>query len=80
MVLPTSDDLVFAIGHLVVEIGLMLERIGLQVAGFQRRIRHHIVGEFDDLDVEALLGGDGLGSFQHLRMRTRRHADLDGLG
>lgn len=75
-----TDSSELAVGDLVVEIGLVLERIGLQVAGVERRVGHDVVGKFDDLDVETLLGGDCLGGFQHLRVRPGGDPDLDGFG
>ena len=77
---PTCFDLVPAVRLLVVEIGLVLERIRLQVAGVQRGVGDHVVGEFDDLDVEAVLCGDRLDGFEDLGMGAGGDADLDGFG
>jgi hypothetical protein len=71
-------DLVAAVRVLVVEIGLVLERIGLQIAGIQRRVGNHIIGEFDDLNVETVLRGDRFDGFEDLGMGPGRDADLDG--
>jgi hypothetical protein len=73
-------DLVTAVRLLVVEIGLILKRIGLQVARVQRRIGHHVVGELDDLDIETILRGDRLDGFEDLGVRAGGRADLDGFG
>src|SRR6202012_264904 len=73
-------DLVAAVRLLVVQIRLVLKRIGLQIACIERGVRNHIVGELDDLDVEAFLGRNRLDSLQDLRVRSWRYADLDGFG
>ncbi len=73
-------DLEAAVGDLVVEIGLVLEGVGLEFARGEGLVRHHVVGELDDLQVEALLGRDRLHGLEDLGMRTGRHADPDGLG
>ncbi|MHC2703851.1 hypothetical protein ACVMHZ_007014 [Bradyrhizobium liaoningense] len=73
-------DLVAAVGLLVVQVRLVLKRIGLDVAGIERRVWHHVVGEFEELNIESALGGDRLHGLEDLRMRPRRHPDLDGLG
>ena len=70
-------DLVAAIGFLVIEIGLVLKRIGLKFAGVERGVRHHIVRELDQLNIEPLLRGDRLHGFEDLGMRPRRDANLD---
>ncbi len=72
-------DLELAIGLLVVEVGRVLERVRLHLAVRERRVRHHVIRELDDLDVEALGGRDGLHDLEDLRVRPRRDADADGL-
>src|SRR5262249_12435469 len=53
--------------------------IGLNLAGVERGIRHNIIGEFDELDIEAILRRDRPHGLKDLGMRPRRDADLDGL-
>ncbi len=55
----------------------MLIAVGIQVTGRQGCIGLHIVAEFDDLDIQAILGRDFFDDFQDLRMRTAGGADLD---
>ncbi len=69
-----------AIGDLVVEIRLVLKRIGVEFAIRQRLVRHDIIREFQDLDVEPLGRSDFLHLFHDLCMRAWRDADLDGFG
>jgi hypothetical protein len=71
-------DLVTAIGLLVIKVGLVLKRIGLELAGVERGIRHHVVRELDQLDIQPLLRGDRLHGLENLGMRPRRDANLDG--
>jgi hypothetical protein len=40
-------DLVAAIGFLVIEVGLVLKRVGLEFAGVECRIGHNIIRELD---------------------------------
>ena len=77
---PHRFDLVAAIGLLVVEIGLVLKRVCLQLAGVERRVGSDIVLELDDLDVETVFGGDRFDGLKNLRVGTGRDADLDGFG
>jgi hypothetical protein len=70
-------DLVTAIGLLIIEIGLVLKRVGLKFARIKRGIRDHVVGELDQLDIQPLLRGDRLYRFEDLGMRPRRDANLD---
>ena len=42
-------------------------------------VRHHVVGELDDLQFKALLGRDRLHGLEDLCMRPGRAADADGL-
>jgi hypothetical protein len=46
-------DLVTAIGLLVIKVGLVLKRIGLELAGVERGVRHHVVRELDPLGYPA---------------------------
>jgi hypothetical protein len=57
----------------------MLIAVGVEVAGGQRGVRLDVVAELDDLDIEAILGGDLLDLFHDLGVRTAGHADLDRL-
>ncbi len=73
-----ADDIELAVGNLVVEIGLVLEGVGLQLAIGQRLVRHDVIGEIEDFDIEALGRGNLLHLLHDLRMFGRGHADLDG--
>ena len=72
-------DLVAAIGLLVVEVGQVLERVRLDLARCQSRIRHHVIREFDDLEFDALLGGDRFHRLEDLCMRSGSCRDADDL-
>ena len=58
----------------------MLEGIGIELAVIQRLVRHHIIREFEDLDIEALWLGDFRDLFENLRMLARCNSDLDCFG
>jgi len=69
-----------AVIDLVVEIRLVLERVGLDVAIGQRLVRHHVIRELDHVDVQAHGLGDLGHLFHDLGMFAGRDADLDVLG
>ena len=56
----------------------MLELVEVDVAVGQRRVRLRVVGEVDDLDGDALVGG-GLGVVGPVRVAGADDADLHGL-
>ena len=49
------------------------------LARIERRVRHHIVGKLDDLQVEPLLGGEGFRDLQNLGVGSGGRADPDCL-
>ena len=55
----------------------MLVAVRVEIAGGERGVRLHVVGELDDLDVQAVLRRDRLHDFHDLRVRTAGDADLD---
>src|SRR3546814_1304164 len=57
-------DVVAAGGDLVVEIGHVLERVGVELAGVQRLVGQHVVAEGDDLELEPVTRRD---LFHHLQ-------------
>ncbi|SPU76267.1 Uncharacterised protein [Brucella suis] len=75
-----AHNLEAAIGNLIVEIGLVLEAIGLKRAIRQRHVRHHIVRKLLYLDLDALFGRDFLHLFHDLGVGARRHAYAEGFG
>ena len=64
---------------LVVEIRLVLECIGVEIATFQRFVRLGIVIENDRLDFQAVLGRFRRHDFPDIFVLTADDADLDGL-
>ena len=74
-----GHDLVATVFHLGIEVGLVLVAIAIQVAGGQCGVGLHVVGELDDLDLQAVLLGNLLHLFKNLGVRAASHADLDGL-
>jgi hypothetical protein len=56
MVLATFTIFHPGLGELILQAGLVLERVGLEILQGQRLVRDDVVGEFDDLDVKAALG------------------------
>lgn len=59
-------------GFLIVEIGLVLKGVGLDVAGVERGVGHDIIRELDELDIKPALRRDQLHGLEDLRKRTRR--------
>lgn len=58
----------------------MLEGVGLKLTVCQCTVRHDVVGELDDIDVQSLGGGDLLDLFHDLRVLGRCNTNLDGFG
>ncbi len=55
----------------------MLKEVGVQLAVAQGQVGLHVVGELDDLQVDAHFGKERLDKLQDFRMRDGRGADLD---
>ena len=74
-----GDDVGVVLGVEIVEIGLVLEVVGVDSAVFDNGVGHDIV--IIDLDVEGdvLLGEDALHDLEDLSVRGRRSGDGDGL-
>ena len=58
----------------------MLEGIRLDILLRQSLVRHHIVRELNDLDVQPTLGGNLAHDIEHLGMRPGGDTDPDGFG
>ena len=63
-----------------VEIGLMLEVVGVEIAAVQRKVGLHIVGVLDDVKGIPLGLKVGAGGFEDFRVGHDGGADLDGHG
>src|SRR5690606_30114106 len=65
-----------------IQIRLVLEEIDVDLAIRYLLVRLHIIGEYLDVELHALLGQDRLDQLEQLRMRNRRcrHAQLGCLG
>ena len=74
-----GGELVAAVLVLLVHIGLVLERVDVQIARDERRVGLHEVVEFDDADLHALFFGDPLDDFHDFGVRACGDADDDGL-
>ena len=77
---PDSNEVQPAVLVLLVEIGRVLEAIGIEIAVIGRGVDQRAIGKFHDLDVEALGLGDRHQRFGDLGVRTSGYAELDGLG
>ena len=64
----------------IVQIGLMLEIVGVQFPFGERQVRLHIVGELHHIQLIPLLLEDIAGNLQDFCVRSRRRPDLDHLG
>ena len=76
-----GGDQLLGVGHGVVigvQIGQMLEVVGVQLLVGQGGIGQRILGEFDDLERIAELGQIVRDQLQHLAVRRGRSADDDG--
>lgn len=74
-----GGELVAAVLVLLVHVGLVLERVDVQIARDERRVGLHEVVEFDDADLHALFFGDPLDDFHDFGVRACGDADDDGL-
>ena len=74
-----GHDPVAAGRDLRVEIGLVLEGVGVEVLALQGLVDEGVVGEGHELDVQALAGRDLLHNLRHLFLGARHDADLDVL-
>ena len=63
----------------VVQVGDVLEVVGVQLALFQRGVGDDIVVEFHDLQIVAFVSQNLLDNFQNLGVGCGGCADLDGL-
>ena len=63
----------------VVQVGDVLEVVGIQLALFQRGVGDDIVVEFHDLQIVAFVSQNLLDNFQNLGVGRGGCADLDGL-
>ena len=72
-------DLVATVLDLLVEVGLVLVAVGVQVAGGQCRVGLHIVAELDDLDFQAVFFSDLFDLLENLRVRACRDANSQRL-
>ena len=77
--LGDRDDVVAALRHLIVEIGLVLEVVDVEIVLRQRRVGDRVVGELGDLQLDALLGGEITGVAQDLRVGAGGGADANHL-
>ena len=68
------------LGIEIVQIGLVLEVVGVQILAVQGHIGLHIVGVFDDLQVDAFGLEHVFDRIQDLGMRRGRSAHLHGGG
>ena len=68
------------LGIEVVQIGLVLEGVGVQILAVQSHVGLHIVGIFDDLQIDAFSLEHVFGSIQDLGVRRGRGAHLHGGG
>ena len=57
----------------------MLKGIRFEIPESQRLVRNHVIGEFDDLDIEPAFGGHLLHHIRDLGMWTGGDADANGL-
>ena len=74
------DDLPAGLRYLVLQIRLVLERIGLEIPERERLVRDHVVRELDHLDVEPMARGHLLDDFEDLGVWSGRDADPDRFG
>ena len=73
-------DLVALLFHLVIQVDLMLEGVQVNVATVQGVVRGGVVGELDDLQVDALCFQALLCRFPQVFVDAAHHAQLDGGG
>ena len=52
---PDRRDLVSAVLYLVVEIGLVLKRVGLEITGVESLIGNGVIADLDDFDLKPVL-------------------------
>ena len=68
------------LGVEAVQVGGVLEVVGVEFTAVHGQVGLHIVGVDDDLQLVALLGQDRLGDLEDLGMRHRGGADADLYG
>ena len=72
-----AHELVAPVGHLLVQIGLVLVAVGLQVARGQRGIGLHVVAEFHHFNGQPLRGGVLFHLFHDFGVRAGGGAHLE---
>ena len=72
-----GDEVGAVFGVEVFEVGEVLEVVRVDVARVERLVGHDVVGELDDLQVDALLGEGRLHLLEDLGVGRRGSADLE---